>query len=902
MQAAKKIFAILLCFTLLINIDMFVVNAEDSNAEASRQAAILESLGVLTESGGDFQSDVTRSEFAVALCNILGLGSLAKEGIPCDFDDVSTDDAASGYIKILSDLGLVDGVGDHKFHPRDSVTYNQAAKMLVSALGYTVYAENKGGYPTGYSLVANDLGILRGIEQNLETNINKGAFVQMLYNSLEVDLMTATGFGDDESYTIRSGETLLTEKLNAYRINGVVTGNHNTMLNGKSTLRKTEILIDDMVYQIGGGGDVDDLLGYNVDCYVQENTNSKENVILYIEQSEHKNNVVEVFAENISTNDSTERFKYWEENKRSTTPKTINISPRASAIYNGQAADYTVEDFNLDNGKITLIDNNGDNQYDVIIIHSYTTYIVNNVNADEKTVYTKFGASPLCFEGNNDQKVYFWKDGYDGYEVPIGNLKEWDVLSVAVSKDGSLSTVYISGNIPVRGSVKEIGQSEVTVDTQTLELTEEFINNTNMQKPALGEEGTFYLDFEGRVAAYERSADDLKVGYLLNANLSGGISEKTCFRILNASGKWTDYSGAKNINLNGTRRPGTEVLADDLLHDGTKIKHQLITYKLNDNDEVFVINTAQISGSNVLQPAYDVDSLDDVVRNFQYKSTAKKFGQYNVNSQTLIFGLPSEDDFDDPNAFSATALSDFVANTTYDVSLYYLSDSSRAKQLIDVLVYYKGTDGGKINDRARVGVVDKITSALNENGEQIQKIYLLYYGKEEIYVSKVGKKINGLAKGDVILFKELDGVLSSYKKLFSSKLRRTMVEVSGNLTESAALAFWYASDLNDVKGNENMINEDTILDANLYKFTDGREQAYFVLYGTVVHYDDGYVTIEKSDDPTFVRAFPFDSTNVYEYDLGTDKVSIGKKEDIAVGNQIVVKTNERVAIDALLIK
>ena len=35
--------------------------------------------------------------------------------------------------------------------------------MAVSALGYSVTAENKGGYPNGYMLIANQLGILDNI-------------------------------------------------------------------------------------------------------------------------------------------------------------------------------------------------------------------------------------------------------------------------------------------------------------------------------------------------------------------------------------------------------------------------------------------------------------------------------------------------------------------------------------------------------------------------------------------------------------------------------------------------------------------------------------------------------------------------------------------------------------------
>ena len=36
------------------------------------------------------------------------------------------------------------------FVPKSSITYNELQKIIVSALGYTQYAEMQGGYPDGY--------------------------------------------------------------------------------------------------------------------------------------------------------------------------------------------------------------------------------------------------------------------------------------------------------------------------------------------------------------------------------------------------------------------------------------------------------------------------------------------------------------------------------------------------------------------------------------------------------------------------------------------------------------------------------------------------------------------------------------------------------------------------------
>ena len=58
-------------------------------------------------------------------------------------------------------VGVTGGIGNGMFGPEDPVTYEQAVKMIVSALGYDLVANNKGGYPTGYLAVASSEGITK---------------------------------------------------------------------------------------------------------------------------------------------------------------------------------------------------------------------------------------------------------------------------------------------------------------------------------------------------------------------------------------------------------------------------------------------------------------------------------------------------------------------------------------------------------------------------------------------------------------------------------------------------------------------------------------------------------------------------------------------------------------------
>lgn len=103
-------------------------------------------------------------------------------------------------------------MGDGTFKPDEYITYQQAIKMIVSALGYSVVAERNGGYPHGYTITGVNLGITPDKASVTET-ADKGEILIMLNKALDVPVMVAT---EDESQTAykvlngKNGERLVT--------------------------------------------------------------------------------------------------------------------------------------------------------------------------------------------------------------------------------------------------------------------------------------------------------------------------------------------------------------------------------------------------------------------------------------------------------------------------------------------------------------------------------------------------------------------------------------------------------------------------------------------------------------------------------------------------------------------
>src|SRR5690606_18286304 len=85
-------------------------------------------------------------------------------GRPTDFtDDAAIAGWARGHVALAAGAGIVNGYPDGTFKPEGLVTQAEALTMLVRALGFRNYADANGGFPTGYLLAAQELGLTEGM-------------------------------------------------------------------------------------------------------------------------------------------------------------------------------------------------------------------------------------------------------------------------------------------------------------------------------------------------------------------------------------------------------------------------------------------------------------------------------------------------------------------------------------------------------------------------------------------------------------------------------------------------------------------------------------------------------------------------------------------------------------------
>ena len=202
------------------------------------------------------------------------------------------------------------------------------------------------------------------------------------------------------------------------------------------------------------------------------------------------------------------------------------------------------------------------------------------------------------------------------------------------------------------------------------------------------------------------------------------------------------------------------------LKSGGSVTPQLITFNLNSDGKVIKIDRAYDGTST---GAYNRGEFtknftgEDVV----YKSASSKLGKFNIDENTIVFDIPAGKT--DPEDFAVRNKDMFVNDSQYNIEVYDMTEDMTAK----VVIVTNST--GKTNVEAPIAVVDKITRVTNDRGESVEKIYLMYEGQMQSFLSdEMGVFVKEddstpLQTGDVIQFKlNSRGEIDAIDVLFDS--------------------------------------------------------------------------------------------------------------------------------------
>ncbi len=757
-------------------------------------AELLGALGIMVgdaEDGAFRPGDnIIRSEMAKVAVYSVGLEDVAiNSNGSTRFPDVPSDHWATGAINVADQQAMVIGDDDGRFRPDDPVTLQEAATIVVRALGYEPAAADKGGYPAGYMYIASSKQLLRGIDGATAEPATRGDIAQLIFNALTVNLMEQVTYGTDIKYEVVD-KTLLYDKLNVEKGYGQITGTGETTLTGGNTTSEDRIQIDNKIF-LEGESQARNLLGYNVLYYARIDKTTDEKTLIDVRPQSNKNKSVAVPAKDIVSitgdADATKTFEYWA-NDTDRNTKTAQIAGDAVYIYNGKYKEgVTNEQMKPSSGNVILLDSDTNGIYDIVFVNHFTNIVVDTVSTVTGRITDKYLNGSLVLDKNNAEIMFTLTK--DGRNINITDLKEWNVISYTISDDKQLIKAYVS-DASVNGTITEVTDKGYRIGSSTdlYKKAPSYPNDINLR-----DRGTFYLDIEGNIAAVDENATVAteaaqKYAYLVDAAMNDGFETTGQFKLYTSSGETSVLTSTEKMRLNKSySMKASEVIA--ALETSGSITPQLIVYETNSSGEITAIETAT-DGTGTGAPNKGVFTLNIKKNDMIYKSASSKLGNVGIDANTIIFDIPASAD-KDTTKYSIRTKNSLSNDSSYNAMVYDLQENYLAKVII--ITSSTGTTAAE----SPIMVVDHLSETQNENGEITDKLYgwqsgeeknLLAYDKTILRKTVEGTSTTLLEKGDIIQYRtnsagEIDGITL----LFDSRAKNT--EFMNNITDDLTTVY-----------------------------------------------------------------------------------------------------------------
>ncbi len=771
MKTSKRILAAIISVMLVlttITVPTFAAFTDLAEGSDAYDAAnILNMLGVINGyPDGSFkpENNVTRAEFTAMLLRTRGMGSIGSTSLENPpFPDVTTSDVswAIANIRTAHQMGVINGYDDGTFKPNNNVSYEEAVKMIVCALGYGEMGTEGTYWYSKYLVTATSLGFTKGVGGAIGAPATRAVIAKMLYNCLELKI------AENNQMT---NKTVLENDLKLVKNVGYIASNPTISLFApKSTLRDNEIQIaiedtnEVVTYKVENAEKYNDMLGAQIVYYYTTDTDSGFKTIISATVSNTE--VLEIEASQLDRCTDSSIDYYATENASRTI--SVGIDTNSVVVYNGKlfgttASDSTFADYcNYHSlptiGKIKLLDRDGDKNFDVLFIDSYESWIVSAATSSNETVtddVLRTTNQQLVIKDSNDLSIV----NENGDTLSFSSIKKGNVLSVKKDNHGGttvvVSTDIVSGKITAANST-----TGVTIDGKTYKFSKQAPWGFNpidsavvMAQPQYGDRGKFYLDIEGNILAYDKTeaVTTQYYGYIINARLKNDAFEDTLRLNIStkASPTGTLYNVSSKTKINGTV-PATLADAKTIL-DGAASKAVKFTLSGLDIDEI-ITATPSSTGNDI---EADTLYLYDVINTSTDMTYDKSSKELNGGGASIYIGNAQIVSIEN-NKFKNMSLSDFISDSSvkYKVEILDVTTTDSAKY---VVVHSGGAAVGAVKATSPVMVITEANKTTTDDGEK-RWVISGYVGKEQknelalsITDSETISNAPSLKEGDVV--------------------------------------------------------------------------------------------------------------------------------------------------------
>lgn len=607
----KKIVSLFLAAFMVFNMVCFSTAANTGTSLGEDAKAVFLELGVLTaeETGeANLNSVITRAEFAQYAAKVMNMQYGSEDVL---FSDIPADSFYLSSVNALVSAGILSVSSDLKFYPNNPIKYEEAVKMVVCAAGYGETAKIKGGWPQGYIAAASEAGILEAFTVADKTALTVGEALQLLYNASTVGVYEKISDGASYTYEV-SDETLLSKYHNIYLQEGVIMSMNGASIDENYTTADGEAMIDGLAYLGTEDINENEYLGSRVEfVYKYDKQNDNGEIISISKKNPEKEE--KILAEDYIDFDSERKGinYYTGKNKK----RTEYLKPGITVVYNGYPyggktadalnklkSDYT-------SGEIYLKDTNKDGEYDYLIINCYKTFVVTNYS--EKTVYNKLNIGEnICTDDYDIVKVRT----AEGQSTVLSTAYPY-VAQLAESANGERLDIILP-SMSKTGILSAIGDDEITVGSEVLDVNEKYFND-NKKLWKINSEVTVLTDSSDKVVylTENSSSSTFNLGYLIKS-VYNEDDEYIMFKLYDYnSGKIKLYQADEKVKIDGVKYkaqeetdkmfrafPNTEEAEGKL-----KIAPQLIRFKATDENIIIEIDTETVAeGENPDNTLYRV--------------------------------------------------------------------------------------------------------------------------------------------------------------------------------------------------------------------------------------------------------------------------------------------------------
>ena len=735
---------------------------------------------------------ITRAEFSSMISRLLALsGTVDPTAFRKIFNDVDSDYWGAGAIYALYNMGVINGDENGNFNPEDNIMVQDAIKIIVSSLGYTVTALDRGGYPSGFIREASRLSLLSGLDNvEYEDMLIRGDAAVLMSNALDVSIVTQTTYGGDSHFYEYGDDTILSKYHGITTYRGEVTDVGYAGVYAENNTSTGRFMIGSEIYRIG---DFDMLpyLGMYGTVYLEKN--GTDYTAVYFEPSSS------VDVTEIDYNDY-ERFEnrtiYYTDND---IEKRVNLTDETKIIYNYKYLTRVglIDELPFDCGFMKVISNRGGSA-DYVMIYDYETYVVSGAGR-LGGVFTDKNTGAVNLELDKTESIMLTYDGEAvGYD-PEFALNKGDVVNVAMSADGMIADIRIS----IDSAIGEIeladrASNEYVIGGKAYALSKYFINTGREINPG-GSEVTIYLDINGNIADCSDTNRAMRYGYLRSVDASADLfSNSVLLQVITEDGTAETLTAVTSSMLNGERSS---------LSKFAELQPQLVRFTERSSGTVGEMLTAtDLNGV----PNPEIFARSYVSESAKFYDGLNLFGsKYQLDTATKVFIVPN--DTTDITKYRVTDKSALLSDTAYNVQIFDLSDEYKA----GAAVIKRSDDADTVYNYSPVCVIESAGVFVDENGAEC--ISLTVYQNGELRelrfdsdgaADRTGSWIQGYTErqtgggsnpfspGEVMQFAERDGHCSAFRMLLTKQTIDQRVYFEKNLGDYGAMtAEQYYSEL-----------------------------------------------------------------------------------------------------------